>query len=160
MRVYLYIGKGFPLHPTFRCSWWSRQVWWGPCRSCAGWRCRRRRGAGGPPPPRRTRAPGCWRTRRGRAEGSWSTASAVELQMKVSEDYTKITQSRRRTYYYRVPQNYRLKVHGSEGHKNGANQILSCACFSLLLDIWFKGITIDFSFKIEWVRAIWKLFSK
>ena len=27
--------------------------------------------------------------------------------------------------------------------------------FSPLRDIWFNGITIDFSFKIEWVRAIW-----
>ena len=32
---------------------------------------------------------------------------------------------------YRVPQNYRLKVNGSEGHKNGANQILiMCMFFS------------------------------
>ena len=29
-----------------------------------------------------------------------------------------------------------------------------CTC-SPLWDIWFNGITIDFSFKIEWVRAIW-----
>ena len=31
--------------------------------------------------------------------------------------------------YYRVPQNYRLKVYGSEGHKNGANQILILCMF-------------------------------
>ena len=50
---------------------------------------------------------------------------------------------------YRVPQKYRLKVNGSEGHKNGANQILILCMFSLLQDIWFIGSTIDFSFKIE-----------
>ena len=34
---------------------------------------------------------------------------------------------------YRVPQKYRLKVYGSEGHKNGANQILIlCMFFSTL----------------------------
>ena len=26
----------------------------------------------------------------------------------------------------------------------------SCACFSTLQDIWFRGVTIDFSFEIEW----------
>ena len=32
---------------------------------------------------------------------------------------------------YRVPQKYRLKVYGSEGHKNGANHILiMCIFFS------------------------------
>ena len=30
---------------------------------------------------------------------------------------------------YRVPQKYRLKVYGSEGHKNGANQILILCMF-------------------------------
>ena len=30
---------------------------------------------------------------------------------------------------YRVPQKYRSKVHGSEGHKNGANQILILCMF-------------------------------
>ena len=28
--------------------------------------------------------------------------------------------------------------------------------FSPLRDIWFNGITMDFSFKNEWVQAIWK----
>ena len=28
--------------------------------------------------------------------------------------------------------------------------------FFPLWDIWFNGITIEFSFKIEWVRPIWK----
>ena len=30
---------------------------------------------------------------------------------------------------YRVPQKYRPKVYGSEGHKNGANQILILCMF-------------------------------
>ena len=30
---------------------------------------------------------------------------------------------------YRVPQKYRLKVYGSEGHKNGANHILFLCMF-------------------------------
>ena len=34
-------------------------------------------------------------------------------------------------YIYRVPQKYRLKVYGSEGHKNGANQtLILCMFFS------------------------------
>ena len=35
-----------------------------------------------------------------------------------------------------------------------------CACFSPLQVILSGGIKIDFSFKIEWVRAIWKSGSK
>ena len=30
---------------------------------------------------------------------------------------------------YRVPQKYRLKVYGSEGHKNGANHIIFLCMF-------------------------------
>ena len=36
---------------------------------------------------------------------------------------------RREEGNYRVPINYRLKVYGSEGHKNGANQILILCMF-------------------------------
>ena len=35
--------------------------------------------------------------------------------------------------------------------------IWSCACFSSLWDILSGGIKIDFSFKIEWIRSMWKL---
>ena len=38
--------------------------------------------------------------------------------------------------------------------------IWSCACFSSLWDILSGGIKIDFSFKIEWIRSMWKLGSK
>ena len=31
--------------------------------------------------------------------------------------------------FYRVPQNDRVKVYGSEGHKNGANQIFILCMF-------------------------------
>ena len=31
--------------------------------------------------------------------------------------------------FYRVPQKYRLKVYGSEGHKNGANHIIFLCMF-------------------------------
>ena len=53
--------------------------------------------------------------------------------------------------------NWDLKkyVYCSEGHKNEANQILILCMFSSTLGHWFNGITIDFSFKIEWVREIW-----
>ena len=32
-------------------------------------------------------------------------------------------------HLYRVPQKYRLKEYGSEGHKNGANQIIILCMF-------------------------------
>ena len=38
--------------------------------------------------------------------------------------------------------------------------IWSCACFSSLWDILSGDIKIDFSFKIEWIRSMWKLGSK
>ena len=60
------------------------------------------------------------------------------------EDY-----SSNNTSMYRVRQKYCPKVYDSEGHKNEANQILILCIFSPLWDIWFNGITIDFSFKIE-----------
>ena len=69
-----------------------------------------------------------------RVENGWGCAcSFVKWSHMVKNDMLKL-------HLYRVPINYRLKVNGSERHKNGANQILFLCMFSPLWDIWFNGI--------------------
>ena len=76
----------------------------------------------------------------------------------------------RSLHYYSVKQiwmqNYRVLLwtvtnkFGLRAIKMIQIKFKPCACFSPLQVIWFGGITTDFSFKIEWVRAIWKTATK